>query len=240
MGKWNKTAELRCPFCGSTRLNRSRCGFVERIFLRFLWLRPFRCVYCCKRFYRHHQPIDVPQHETPVIAARLRLFEDHHPSVRTEIPVNCGQVERRRFSRLRCQIPARVVVGSGSCITGIVSGISLNGCFIEVPDTVPVGREIELRLEVGAGARSLGLVRRSLQARGMGIEFILMAVPSFRRLQSFARESVSLHGGTESREVLAASQSEDGCDFSTTADLADVVVRVLCQKGFSLVTNGSR
>lgn len=138
-------------------------------------------------------------------------------------------------------MPARVLVaGSGSSINGEVSDISLNGCFVEMPDTVPVGSELELRLEVGAGARTLGLVRRSLRARGMGIEFTLMTVPNFRRLQSFARDSVPLHAGTESREVLASSQSEDGCNSSTAADLADVVVRVLCQRGFSLAMDGSR
>ena len=75
-----------------------------------------------------------------------------------------------------------------------MSGISLSGCFIEVPITVPVGSAIELSLEVGEGAYSRGLVRRSLPAKGMGIEFILMTAPNFRRLQTIAKDSVRLNG----------------------------------------------
>jgi hypothetical protein len=165
---------------------------VERILLRFLWLRPFHCIDCYKRFYSRSEPIDVQQREPPVMADRPKLLQDQ-PSLETKIPVNGSQVERRGFSRLGCQIPARVVVGSGSCIAGVVSGISLNGCFIETPNTVPVGSEIELSLEVGEGTHSRALVRRSLPATGMGIEFTLMTVPNFRRLQSIARNSVRPH-----------------------------------------------
>jgi hypothetical protein len=75
----------------------------------------------------------------------------------------------------------------------VVSGISLNGCFIETPNTVTVGSEIELSLEVGEGTHSRVLVRRSLPARGMGIEFTRMTAPNFRRLQSIARNSIRFH-----------------------------------------------
>jgi hypothetical protein len=191
MGKPSKTAGFRCHFCGSKRVRRvHRRGFVEHIFLPFLRLRPFECIDCDKRFYSHAKAMGVQQHEPPVMAARPQLLQDQ-PVPETTIPANCVPVERRSFTRLNCQIPARVVVGSEPCITGIVSGLSLSGCFIETPNTVPVGSEIELSLEVGAGAHSRGLVRRSLQARGMGVEFILMTVPNFRRLQSIAKNSVS-------------------------------------------------
>jgi hypothetical protein len=193
MKKRHKPADFRCPSCGSSRVRRPhRRGFVERIFLRFLRLRPYHCLDCYNRFYSHSWPIDVQQHEPPVMADHPKLLQDH-PSLETNIPGNGGQVERRGFSRLRCQIPARLAVGSGSRITGVVSGISLNGCFIETPNAVPVGSEIELSLEVGTGTHSRGLVRSSLTARGMGIEFIFMTVPNFRRLQDIARGSVRLH-----------------------------------------------
>jgi hypothetical protein len=165
---------------------------VERIFLRFLWLRPFHCVDCYKRFYTRSEPMDVQHREPPLMADRPNLLQDQ-PTLETKIPVNGGQVERRDFSRLPCQIPARVVLGSGSCIVGVVSGISLNGCFIETENTVPAGSEIELSLDVGEGTHSRALVRRSLRATGMGIEFTLMTVPNFRRLQNIARNSVRLH-----------------------------------------------
>lgn len=193
MGKRNDTADLRCPSCGSRRVRRShRRGFVERIFLRVLWLRPFHCMDCYKRFHSRSELIDVQQRQPRVVADRLKLLRDQ-PGLEAKLPVHSSQVERRGFSRLRCRIAAQVVVGSGSSITGVVSGISLNGCFIETPNTLPVGCEIELSLQVGEGTYSRATVRRSLADRGMGIEFTFMTVPNFRRLQGIARNSVRLH-----------------------------------------------
>jgi hypothetical protein len=190
-----------------------RHGFVEHTFLRFLRQHPFHCVDCYKRFYSRSELSDGQQRQSFVVADRLKqLLQDQplktkipqdeplktrvpqdQPSLKTKIPVKSSQVERRNFSRLRCQIPARVVVDSGSSLTGVVTGISLNGCFIESLTTVPVGSEIELSLEVRDGTHSRALVRRSVPARGMGIEFTVMTVPNFRRLQSIARDSVRLH-----------------------------------------------
>jgi hypothetical protein len=193
MGKWNKSADLRCPSCGSGRVRRShRRGFVERIFLRFLWLRPFHCMDCYRRFHSRSELTDVQRRQPRLVADRLKLLRDP-PALETKPPTNSSQVERRGFSRLRCQIPARIVVASGSSITGVISGISLNGCFIETPNTLPVGSEIDLSLQVGEETYSRATVRRSLAARGMGVEFTFMTVPNFRRLQSIARNSVRLH-----------------------------------------------
>jgi hypothetical protein len=146
-----------------------------------------------------------------------------------------GQVERRRFSRLQCDLPVQVVgAGSASCLTGAVSDISLNGCFVAMRDPAPVGSEVELSLEAGEGVHSRGLVRRSLQATGMGIEFTEMTVANFRRVQSFARDSVPLHGPAESAEVLGAVAPQGESASSGAADVVDAVLRVLSQKGFSV------
>lgn len=41
-----------CPFCESTRVRRSeRRGVFERLVLRLLLLRPFRCETCTRRHY---------------------------------------------------------------------------------------------------------------------------------------------------------------------------------------------
>ena len=193
MGNRNKPAYVRCPSCESNEVRRSRRrGFLEQIGLRFLWMRPFHCDDCYKRFYGHPGPIYVPPLEPSLTIPQPKWLQDH-PKRESEIPVTGVPVERRAFSRLRCQIPARLTSGAGSRATGgVVSGISLSGCFIEVPIAMPVGSEIEISLEVGEGARSRGLVRRSLPAQGIGIEFILMTAPNFRRLQSIAKDSVRL------------------------------------------------
>jgi hypothetical protein len=192
MGSSNRTADFRCVYCGSKRVRRSRRrGFVERVFLRFFRLRPFHCIDCYKRFYSRPQPIDVQEQEPTLIADSPNELRDQ-PSLEPKIPMNFRQVERRVFSRLSCQIPARIVVGPGSFIAGVVSGISLNGCFIETPDTVPIGSEIELSLELKEETRSRALIRTSLPTAGLGVEFTLMTTPNFRRLQSILKNSVRL------------------------------------------------
>ncbi len=194
MEKPSKTADLRCPFCGSRRIRKSRRrAFLERISSRFLSRRPFRCMDCYERFYSPEQT-DASRLRPLVTADPPRPKPPQAQTVlKTKIPATSNQLERRSFSRLPCKIPARIVTGSGPSAVGTLSDISLNGCFIETRSTVSVGNEIELSLEVEEGPQSRALVRRSLPATGMGVEFTFMTVPNFRRLQNIARNSVRLH-----------------------------------------------
>jgi hypothetical protein len=42
-----------CPNCDSTRIHHSkRRGFVEKVILAVLYVRPFRCERCDQRFFR--------------------------------------------------------------------------------------------------------------------------------------------------------------------------------------------
>ena len=77
-------------------------------------------------------------------------------------------------------------------MTGVLTDISLNGCFVEMRDSIPEGSEIELSLAVEDGPQSRALVRRSLPPKGIGIEFTFMTAPNFQRLQRIARNSVRL------------------------------------------------
>jgi len=200
MEKLSKTAESTCPFCGGKRVRRShRHVFVERVFLPFLKRRPFRCMDCSKRFYSP-KPTDSPKPIDPRPARLAAVMSDppkvkppQQPSPKANIPVTSSTVERRGFSRVPCQVPVRVVTGSWKSITGVLTDISLNGCFVETRDSIPVGNEIELSLAVKEGPQSRALVRRSLPAKGIGIEFTFMTAPNFRRLQRIARNSVRLN-----------------------------------------------
>jgi hypothetical protein len=191
MGKPSKTEDLICRFCGSKRVRQShRRALLERLFLPVLRRRPFRCMDCYQRFYN---AAGAGQLRPPVAADPPKSKPlQGQPTVETKTPVSSSQVERRNFTRLPCQIPARVVTGSGPSIVGVLSDISLNGCFIRTPDTVPVGNEIEIYFEVVEGPQSRALVRRSLPAIGMGMEFTSMTTPNFRKLQNIARNSVRL------------------------------------------------
>ncbi len=192
MERLTKTAEL-CPFCGSKRVRRSHPhAFVERVLLPFIRRRPFRCMDCYKRFYGR-ETTDARPFPPPMISdpPKVKSPKDQ-PSPKVNVPITSGSVERRGFSRVPCQIPARIVAGSGTSMTGVLTDISLNGCFVEMRDSIPEGSEIELSLAVEDGPQSRALVRRSLPPKGIGIEFTFMTAPNFQRLQRIARNSVRL------------------------------------------------
>ena len=175
----------------------TRQGLIERFFLPLRRLQPFHCVDCYKRFYGHRQPGRAERRERATIAHALAPLRDEPPAeMKAAAPPNQTErrnhAERRSFSRVDCSIPARLVAGSGDRVNGTVSSISLNGCFIEAPQAAPPGSEVEVMLDVGEGTRVRALVRSSLAAIGMGVEFTDMTVPNFRRLQSIARNSVRL------------------------------------------------
>ena len=197
MEKLSKTAELTCPSCGSKRVRRShRRIFAERVFLPFLRRRAFRCMDCYERFYAPEpEPIDPrPLRLAAALSEppKAKLPQDQ-PNPNTNIPLSCSLVERRVFSRVPCRIPAQVVADSGTSTTGLLTDISLNGCFVQTRGSIPVGNEIELSLAIKEGTQSRALVRRSLPAKGIGVEFTFMTTPNFRRLQRIARNSVRLN-----------------------------------------------
>lgn len=197
---------VRCPSCGSGRVRKSRRrGFAEHVFLRLLGRQRFRCLDCYKRFRSRYLTAETVKQEPGAVATHLKnLWGDpgmETSAVEKKSAVKASQekesvtegslVERRVFSRLDCGIRAQVRGKSGSRLNAVVSDISLSGCFVETRNTFPVGSEIALSLEGKAGVSSRGLVR-SQQTRGMGIEFIFITAPNFRRLQDIAKGSVRL------------------------------------------------
>lgn len=47
------TKVLLCPWCQSPQVRRSqRWNFMEQAIFRLLWIKPYRCEACNRRFYR--------------------------------------------------------------------------------------------------------------------------------------------------------------------------------------------
>lgn len=193
----NDTGLFKCASCGSARVRRSEPqGPTESLALPLLRLYPFHCIDCYQRFYSRSLPNSQPIHDErrePETTTRAPEAVKNHPPETTQIPARLNQEERRTFSRLSCRIPARIVADASLKLTGIVNTISLNGCFVETPRSVPTGSDIDLTLEIGETTRVRGVVRSVRQTTGMGIEFTDMTVPNFRRLRSIARDSVRLN-----------------------------------------------
>jgi PilZ domain len=196
MANVNKAVGPTCPHCGSNRIRREhRRSAVERFLLRCLWLRAFRCLGCYRRFYSHSRLLYIRSENPPVIAARpnsmpLEWKPQKEPAAISAVP------ERRGFSRLRCEIPVRIEVPSSQRISGIVTELSLTGCFVQSLTTLSAGSEIELFLDTKEPAHSRGVVRRLVPAKGMGIEFVFTTAPNFRRLQHIASGSIRLHAAS--------------------------------------------
>lgn len=93
-----------------------------------------------------------------------------HPASPSEAP---GGQERRRSPRYQCQGSAKFrAVGSEVHTWGSFTDVSVNGCYVEVTATYPVGSRLELELEVnGNRAEVIGEVRISYPFLGMGIAF---------------------------------------------------------------------
>ena len=157
--------------------------------MRLLSVHRYRCTYCQKRFYSRGLAA-APQHAKLPAKPAPPLENPSNPQ--SEFSEGHGIVESRHFSRLPCRIAARVKIGSGSVIPSVVIDISLSGCFIVMTDPPVAGDQIEVSLDVAGGMRSPGLVQRSLPTRGIGIQFVHMTVPNFRKLQYLARESIQL------------------------------------------------
>lgn len=57
---WRLHPNNYCPSCGAQRVARSRRhGVVERVLLRLLPIRPYRCGNCGSRFYGYHRRLEV-------------------------------------------------------------------------------------------------------------------------------------------------------------------------------------
>lgn len=64
MAALKRFSHCSCPACGGHAVRRSRRnGLVERVLLRVVFIRPYRCVTCDKRFY-HTLPLLPRQYNT--------------------------------------------------------------------------------------------------------------------------------------------------------------------------------
>lgn len=114
--------------------------------------------------------------------------------------------ERRRSPRYPCQGSAKFrPVGSEVHSWGSFTDVSVNGCYVEVTATFPVGARLELILEVsGIRAETIGEVRVSYPFLGMGIAFREVSDENRRQLAQMMR---SLAHAT--RVIGSASPAKD-------------------------------
>ena len=70
--------------------------------------------------------------------------------------------------------------------TGAIRDLSMNGVFVLDSEPLPVGTSITFSLRTGAHDILLkGIVRRSVEEEGMGIQFVEMSSEARRRLRLY-------------------------------------------------------
>lgn len=201
MAQPSKPAGPCCPHCGSGRIQRLRRRFVDRYIMGLLLVRPFYCLNCYRRFYSRAKSPPIPADElrAPASGPARPPQPPQQPKRETNATVLAVTVaavtERRGFSRQPCEIAAVARWDTsperdGEQISGMVTDISLTGCFLRSLELLPVGTELELFLETTEVAHSRSVVRRATPGKGMGLEFVFTSGLNFRRLQHMAPGSV--------------------------------------------------
>src|SRR5271170_4837287 len=95
-------------------------------------------------------------------------------------------------------------VATGAAVLAQGKSISLSGCYLETPRSIPENARVRVVLQTAdVRADVWGIVRRR-DATGLGIQFTNgSTVEDWKRLESFIKE---LEGGVPARSAAAPSQ----------------------------------
>jgi predicted HAD superfamily Cof-like phosphohydrolase len=111
---------VRCPRCGKSFVRRSHRKGLKEHMLSLVYLYPFRCQVCANRFR----------------AFQLRV----HYVKRT--------VDQRQYGRLSTQIPTTFIrLGEQRVGEGVVTDISLGGCYLQTVVQLSTGTLLSLKLQ---------------------------------------------------------------------------------------------
>ena len=92
-----------------------------------------------------------------------------------------GEEDKRASPRYKAKAGSYVTYVEGS---GAIRDLSLDGVFILDPEPLPVGATIKFSLRLGTEDVPLqGIVRRSVDEEGMGIQFTDISREAKRRLR---------------------------------------------------------
>lgn len=80
--------------------------------------------------------------------------------------------ERRKTPRLRCSGSVEFRVEGAKRIWGTLTDIGIDGCYVEMNNTLPVGTKVELVLKsMGIRIETAGAIRATYPSLGMGLSF---------------------------------------------------------------------
>jgi hypothetical protein len=157
--------------------------------------------------------------------------------------------DRRRFPRKPYRIETQVSSDdSYAKQPGMITDISLGGCYVEMLGPLPVNTAVELHMDPGDAPLHLsGIVRSSHTGLGMGIEFTAMNPMEYEQLRRIAPPMpvLSVPSRAPSRPPMPQPRAEASSPgyksstfaessnnhLTTTAEALEAMMRVLFRKG---------
>lgn len=169
---------LPCPQCGTHFVRRShRRGITERL-LSLVSVYPFRCQVCAHRFKVRQSRGRASQH----------------------------LLDRRQYDRLTTHVPTTFAAsgtpGKSRAGGGVVSDISLGGCYLHTATPASEGTMLSLELQTGAHTPAIPVaaaVVRTAQPGGVGLEFLHLDKAAHERLSQFVRQLLNERHDTEQK-----------------------------------------
>jgi len=154
--RMRESLRVRCPRCGKSFVRRSqRQGLKERL-LSLAYLYPFRCQVCANRF---------------------RAFQFRARYVKRT-------VDRRQYARLSTWIPTtfaeNITPGEQRVGAGVVTDISLGGCYLHTVVQLSQGTLVSLELQTEQHTPAIAVeaaIVRILRPTGLGLAFLRLSEP---------------------------------------------------------------
>ena len=98
--------------------------------------------------------------------------------------------DRREHDRVKIKVPIEIYVeGSDSPLRGATSDLGLGGCYTETIFPLPIGTNLELKLQLADTLVLLGTVVTSDPQVGNGIRFSRMLPEDIEQLRAFLKEA---------------------------------------------------
>jgi len=165
--RMRESLRVWCPRCGKNFVQRSRRQGLKERLLSLVYLYPFRCQVCANRF---------------------RAFQFRSRYVRRT-------VDRRQYVRLSTRIPTTFAVdikpGAQRVGAGVVTNISLGGCYLQTVVQLSQGTLVSLELQTEQHTPAIAVeaaIVRIVRRTGVGLEFLRMSQPEQERLSQFIRQ----------------------------------------------------
>jgi hypothetical protein len=116
---------------------------------------------------------------------------------------------RRANPRLKIRVPVEIFIPASSFpIRGATSDLSLSGCYLETIFPIPIGTDLELKLQLDGTLLILGTVATADPQVGNGIHFTKMLPEDVEELRSFLEKAEKEAAEKEIAEKDAAEKRD--------------------------------